>query len=471
MISMERFILKMKFTQIPIVLLAILSLFPAISQAGPAQPNIIYILADDLGWGDLGINGQEKFDTPHLDKLAADGFVFNNHYTGSTVCAPSRCSLMTGKHTGHATIRGNSSLRTKGRVSLLDSDVTIAELLKEAGYATGASGKWGMGEANTDGAPWKQGFDYWFGYLNQRNAHAYYPPFLYENEEKVVLEGNLDGKRKQYSQDLIMDRALQFVRDHEEGPFFLYLPVTIPHAELHLPDSLLEGFKGLFEEQPFVAKESSTYGSQDYPHAAFAAMVTKLDSDVGKLRTLLSELGLTEKTVILFASDNGPHHEGGGDPPFFDSSGPFRGIKRDLYDGGIHTPFFVTWPETIKSGQSSDHISAFWDVLPTIAELAGASVPVDTDGISFANELFGREQAKHTHLYWEFIFKQEARQAVRFGDWKGVRYGIDSPVEIYDLKADPGETTDLAPLNPDMALKAMMLFDSSHKESPDFPLN
>ena len=328
-----------------------------------------------------------------------------------------------------------------------------------------------MGEYGTDGVPWNQGFDYWYGYLNQRNAHSYFPPFLYENSKKKRLKQNADRTAGQYSHDLIMEKARSFIRKNSDGPFFLYMAVTIPHAELLIPDKYLDKQKGKFDETPYVQPEGTTYRSQSHPRAAFAAMVEKLDSDVGDLRKLLAELGIEKDTLILFASDNGAHHEGGADPEFFDSNGPFRGIKRDLYEGGIHTPFFVTWPGTIQAGQSSDHISAFWDVLPTIADLTGESVTGDIDGISFAPVLVGGEQPEHDYLYWEYVLQGEARQAVRFGKWKGVRYGVNAPVEIYDLEKDIGETKNLAPDHPDLALEAMMLFDKAHTESADFPLN
>jgi arylsulfatase A len=434
------------------------------------KPNIIYILADDLGYGDLSINGQTKFSTPNIDGLAKSGMSFSNHYSGSTVCAPSRCCLLTGKHTGHATIRQNFSVKTGERVSLKSSDTTIAEILKPLGYVNGAFGKWGLGEIGTEGVPWKKGFDYWYGYINQKNAHFYFPPFLYENDKKIILNGNLNGKKEQYSHDLIMGKAFDFIIKNREQPFFIYLAVTIPHSELLIPDQYMEPFRGKFPEKPFISDDPEDISSQEEPLAAFAAMVSKLDSDVGKLIELLKENELYKNTIVMFASDNGPHASGGGDPQFFNSSGPFRGIKRDLYEGGIRTPFFVSWPGKIETGSSSDHISAFWDILPTIAELAGAETPKEIQGISLANVLFDKPQRGHEYLYWEFVHKDQARQAVRKSEWKLVRYGLKKNAELYNLEEDPAETTNLAEKYPEIVEELEMQFINQRIENPDFPL-
>ena len=434
------------------------------------KPNIIYILADDMGYGDLSINGQKHFQTPNLDQLAKDGIRFTNHYSGSTVCAPSRCCLLTGKHTGHATIRQNYSVKTRERIGLNDEDVTIAEILKQEGYVTGATGKWGLGEIGSKGTPCKQGFDYWYGYINQHNAHFYYPEFLYENNHRVDLEGNLNGNKTQYSHDLIMDKSFDFIRKNHNKPFFLYLAVTLPHAELLLPDSYIQEFRGKYPEKEFINKKEGGYNSQKTPRAAFAAMMKRFDGDVGDLCTLLSQLGIADNTIIMFASDNGAHKEGGADPEFFNSNGPFKGIKRDVYEGGIRTPFFVAWPQKIKKGMVSDHISAFWDVLPTIINIVGAKETSKGDGISFYNTLIGKEQEKHSHLYWEFVRKGEVRQAVRMDKWKAVRYGLNNELELYDLSTDEGENHNVAKDYPGIVEKMKQKMLESHVDSEDFPL-
>jgi len=434
------------------------------------KPNIIYILADDLGYGDLSCYGQQKFSTPNIDRLAAEGKTFTNHYAGSTVCAPSRCSLMTGLHTGHCTIRGNWSVATGERVPLKQDDFTVAESLKQAGYETGIIGKWGLGEAGTSGIPNKKGFDFWFGYLNQRNAHFYYPPFLWRNEEKFPLTGNSGGERQEYSHDLFTEEALKFIREKKDNPFFLYLAYTIPHAELLVPEDDLHKFKGTFPETPYEQLNDDSYNSQAYPHAAFAAMVTRMDRDVGRILDLLKQLGLDEDTIVFFSSDNGPHEEGGGDPKFFDSAGNLRGIKRDLYEGGIRVPLLVRWHGKIQAGTSSNHVSAFWDFLPTAAAIAGVNVPIIGDGISFLPALLGKEQPEHEYLYWEFTLKRVSSQALRMGDWKAVHYGLDQSLELYNLQNDPGETTNVAAQFPDIINRIEHYLKQAREESPDFPL-
>ncbi|MCF8226211.1 MAG: arylsulfatase [Bacteroidales bacterium] len=434
------------------------------------RPNIIYILADDLGYGDLSINGQTKFLTPNIDSLAKSGMSFTNHYSGSTVCAPSRCCLLTGKHTGHATIRQNFSVLTGERVSLDASDTTIAEILKPLGYVNGAFGKWGLGEIGTEGVPWNEGFDNWYGYINQKNAHFYFPPFLYENDKKIMLTGNMDGKKEQYSHDLIMDKAFDFIIQNKDQAFFIYLAITLPHSELLIPEEYMQPFRGKYPEKPFISNDPENISSQEEPFATYAAMVTKLDVDVGKLIDLLKENGLYENTIVMFASDNGPHSSGGADPQFFNSNGPFRGIKRDLYEGGIRTPFYVSWPGKIEAGSRSDHVSAFWDILPTIAEISGAPAPTDIDGISLANALFGKPQKTHDNLYWEFVHKDQARQAIRDGDWKLVRYGLNKKSELYNLETDPSEATNLAEVYPELVEELEMQLKKQRNENPDFPL-
>ena len=432
-----------------------------------AKPNIIYILVDDLGYGDLGCYGQAQIKTPNIDRMAAEGMRFTDHYAGSTVCAPSRCCLMTGLHTGHALIRAN------GRLPLRPEDVTVAELLKGAGYTTGIVGKWGLGEADTTGIPNRQGFDQWFGYLNQRHAHNYYPEFLWDNEEKVPLKnkvidkGRLGGvatERVDYSHDLFAERALRFVEDHQDDPFFLYLALTIPHANNEA------GNEGM-EVPSYAPYEDKTWPDAQKGHAA---MITRMDRDIGRLLDRLKDLGLDEKTLVIFTSDNGPHKEGGADPTFFNSSGPLRGYKRALYEGGIRVPMIARWPGRIEAGVQSDHISAFWDFLPTCCDVAGIETPGGLDGISMLPTLIGQpaQQRSHPYLYWEF-HEQGKRQAIRWGKWKGVRNRVaanpEGPIELYDLAQDVGEQNDVAAGHPEIVLKIEGLLAGARVPSEHWP--
>ncbi len=427
---------------------------------GPAErrrrPNIIFILADDLGYGDLGCYGQKVIRTPHLDRMATEGVRFTDCYAGSTVCAPSRCALMTGLHTGHCRVRGNAL------VPLLPEDVTVAELLKQAGYATGIVGKWGLGEPDTTGLPNRQGFDYWFGYLNQRNAHNYYPEFLWRNEEKAELPGNLEGAKGEYSHDLFTQEALEWVHAHASEPFFLYLAYTIPHANNELGRETGNGM-----EVPTDAPYSDEKWAQ--PQKGHAAMITRMDRDIGSLLSLLKELGIDEETIVFFTSDNGPHKEGGADPAFFDSSGPLRGFKRDLYEGGIRVPMMVRWPGRIPGGRESDQPWTFWDFLPTAAQFAGVKAPEGIDGISMLPALFGRQQKSHEFLYWEF-HERGFQQAVRMGNWKAVRKGTKKPIELFDLLKDIGETTDIAAEHPDVVATIEDYLATARTDSEDFPI-
>jgi arylsulfatase A-like enzyme len=437
------------------------------------RPNIIFILADDLGYGDLGCYGQKTIKTPNIDEMAKEGMHFTDHYAGSTVCAPSRCCLMTGYHTGHALIRGNAN------VPLRPSDVTVAELLKEDGYSTGIIGKWGLGEADSTGIPNRQGFDYWFGYLNQRHAHNYYPEYLWRNEEKVKLmnevnhiiggrdqtPGGVATKRVEYSHDLFAEEALGFVEKNKGNPFFLYLAFTIPHANDEA------GNKGM--DVPSLG----SYADKDWPEPqkAHAAMITRMDSDVGRLMAELKELKLDNDTLVMFSSDNGPHKEGGGDPAFFNSSGPLRGYKRALYEGGIRVPLIARWPGVIKAGSVSHHVSAFWDFLPTCCELVGIKAPEGIDGISMVPTLLGKpgEQRKHEYLYWEF-HEQGKRQAVRMGDWKGIRQNVaknpNGPIELYNLKNDIGEKDNVAARHPEIVAKIEAYMKAARTPSEHWPL-
>jgi arylsulfatase A len=434
------------------------------------KPNIIFIMADDLGYGDLGCYGQQFVKTPHIDALAAQGMRFTRHYAGCTVCAPSRCSLMTGLHTGHTIVRGNYEIQPEGQYPMPELTVTVARLLKQAGYATGMVGKWGLGGPESSGVPNRQGFDFFFGYLCQRKAHFYYPEYLWRNQERVELNKNTGGNKGIYAHDLLTDEALGFIKENDDHPFFLYLPYTIPHAELAIPeDAYFDQYKDQFEETPFPGGH---YGAQSKPKAAFAGMVSRLDADVGKVRSLLKELNLLTNTLIIFTSDNGPHKEGGHDPAFFNSSGSLRGIKRDLYEGGIRVPFIASWPGVIEAGSTSDHVSAFWDFLPTCAELAGIDAPEYVDGISLLPTLMGNNngQKQHAYLYWEFHEGRGSKQAVRFGRWKVIAFLADSRMELYDLEADPGERYDLSAQHPQIILQAQKLLKEARTPSVVWPL-
>jgi len=433
--------------------------------AEPARPNIVFILADDLGYGDVGCFGQKQIQTPHLDRLAAEGVRFTQCYAGCTVCAPSRCVLMTGLHSGHAHIRGNA------RVPLRPEDTTVATVLKKAGYRTGIIGKWGLGEPDTTGIPNRQGFDYWFGYLNQHHAHNYYPDYLWRNEEKVafpgnVVENNVASKRTTYSHDLFAAEALKFIEQERDKPFFLYLALTIPHANNEA------GKLGM--EVPSDAPYSDRPWPQ--PQKNHAAMMTRMDADIGRLMKRLQELKLDEKTLVLFSSDNGPHREGGNDPTFFHSSGPLRGIKRALYEGGIRVPTLARWPGKIPAGTVSNHVWAFWDFLPTAAELAGAQAPAGLDGLSIVPALLGEKQAgrpqpRHEFLYWEF-HEGGFQQAVRWGDWKLLHRpaGKAPATELYNVQEDLGETRDVAAKHPDIVAKLTAYLRTARTESKDWPI-
>jgi len=445
-----------------------------------SPPNIIYILADDLGYGDLSCYGQERFSTPHLDQLAEEGIRFTRHYSGSTVCAPSRSVLMTGLHTGHTPVRGNQEVQPEGQWPLADQVVTLAELLKEAGYVTGAFGKWGLGFPGSEGDPVNQGFDQFFGYNCQRYAHRYYPEYLWENQKKVFLPGNDWTRTETYAPDVIQERALEFIRAHRDSTFFAYLPIVIPHAELIVPDDdIFRSYVGKYPEVPYVGRPGADYGpdmvigmycSQEHPHATFAAMVSRIDRYVGEIVQVLEELGIAENTLIMFTSDNGPHEEGGADPEFFNSSGGLRGVKRDLYEGGVRVPFIVSWPGTIEKGRTSRHISAFWDVLPTLSDLTGFGVQ-QSDGISFLPELLGEEQESHEFLYWEF-HERGGKQAILADPWKAVRLQVgkhpDGPLELYNLDSDPFEEHDVASAHPDLVEKFARMMEEERVPSAKF---
>ncbi len=437
--------------------------------AAPKElPNIIFVLADDMGIGDLGCYGQEQIPTPNIDRLAECGILFTNHYSGSTVSAPSRCALMTGKHTGHGFVRGNKGEQTplgSFDLAIPSEEVTVAEVAQEMGYATMCVGKWGLGGPETEGSPVNQGYDYFYGYLSQGAAHRYYPNHLWENETKVELDGET------YSHYLMMEKGLAFMEENIDKPIFAYFALTPPHADLDNPD--ISAFKGKFKETPFVNKnKNGGYKSTDYPRATYAAMVASIDKSVGDIVALLEREGKLENSIIIFSSDNGVHNVGGHDPEYFNSNLEFRGIKRDLYEGGIRTPFVVSWPARIKAGRTSDHVSTFWDFLPTVCDIVGAKAPAEIDGISYLPTLLGKgKQSKHTSLYYEF-FEQNGKQCIIEGDWKLVRLNVFKPLktyeELYDLKSDPSEKSNVIESNPKVAERLRELMDSSRTESANF---
>jgi arylsulfatase A-like enzyme len=448
-------------------LLTLPFLAPSLTAAEPARkPNIVFILADDLGYGDLGCYGQKKIKTPNLDRLAADGMKFTQAYAGSTVCAPSRCALLTGLHTGHCRVRGN------GGFFLTPDDLTIAAVLKKGGYVTACCGKYGLGDPGTTGLPAKQGFDHFYGFLNHTHAHNYYPDFLWKQEvgsaeEKVPLKNVVDkgvaSKRVEYAPDLITADALAFVEKNKDRPFFLYYAPTLPHANNEKTRA-----DGNGNEVPTDAPYTNESWPQ--PEKDKAAMITRLDSDIGKLLEKLKELGLDKHTVVIFSSDNGPHKEGGNTIEFFASNGPFRGFKRSLTDGGIRVPAIVRWPGVVKPGTVSDHVWAFWDVFPTLCEVAGFDVPKALDGISFVQTLTGKgEQKKPDFLYWEF-HEGGTKQAVRYGNWKAIRLAPNTPLELYDVAKDPGEKTNVAKDHPDVVERIETYLKTARTESKDWPI-
>ncbi len=443
----------------------------------PKKPNIIFILADDLGYGNLGSFGQEKIQTPRLDQMAAEGLRFTQHYAGSTVCAPSRSVLMTGLHTGHTPVRGNAGPEIQ---TLQPDDLTIAEVLKGGGYATGLIGKWGLGDEGNTGRPNDQGFDYFFGYLNQVHAHNFYPEFLWRNEEKVELQnvveeapnsyggfvGGVATERVEYSHDLFAEEALQFLEKNQDTTFFLYLALTIPHAnneERH------------FEEHGLEVPDYGMYTDNDWPEEekGFAAMVTRMDKDVGRVLDQLKTLGIDENTLVIFSSDNGPHKEGGHNPDFFDDNGPLRGTKRDLYEGGIRVPTIAWWPGTIDAGRETDHVSAFWDFFPTACEVASTGIPGPIDGISMLPLLKGENQPTHEYLYWEFM-EQGGKQAVRMGNWKGIKLNVkenpDAPIELYNLADDIDESNNIAEQYPEIVEQMGKIMQDARTSDADWPL-
>lgn len=487
------------------------SLLLAFGQSAIARaPNIVFIIADDLGYGDVGCYGQKKIRTPSVDRMAAEGMKFTAHYAGNAVCAPSRCVLMTGRHPGHAYIRDNRGVakgevingkpEEEGQFPIPDAEITVAEVFQKAGYATGGFGKWGLGGPHTTGAQLKQGFDRWFGYNCQGVAHNFYPTYLWDDDKTIDLDNpafsahdtfrpdedpyNPDSydrfKGKEYSADLISEQVLNFIRDHKDEPFFLYWPTTVPHLALQVPEDSLEEYLGDWEDPPY--KGGKGYIPHFKPRAAYAAMITRMDRDIGRAMDLVTQLGLDEETIFVFTSDNGPTHgthEGlaGTDSLFFDSAGGLRDGKGSLYEGGIRVPCVVRWKGRIEAGSVSDRVTGFEDWMPTLVEVTGAGeTPGDIDGISFAPTLLGKEQPEREFLYREFP-SYDGQQCIRVGDWKAVRQklkprGKAAPVvktELYNLKVDLAETQDVAAENPEVVARLEALMNEHRTPSEEFP--
>ena len=467
-----------------LIAIAFLSLSTTSAQE---KPNFIFILADDLGYGDLGCFGSEHIKTPHLDRMAAEGMKLTDFYSGATVCAPSRCVLMTGLHMGHCWVRGNANNQNKQ--TLQPGEITVPGELKKAGYATALFGKWGLGELDSVGHPMKHGFDDFYGYLNQRHAHNFYPEFIIDQYEKVMLRNkyapewikmrNEQGKeddgagwateetKLDYVPDLVMERTYKWLEEVRDQPFFLYLSINMPHANNEATRGTGDG-----QEVP----DYDIYADKDWsnPDKGQAAMITRMDGYVGKVIELLKDWGIADNTLIMFTSDNGPHYEGGHKPAFFDSNGPLCGHKRDLYEGGTRVPLIAQWPGKIKAGSVSDHQCAHWDLMPTLCELAGIDTPKHTDGISYVPTLTGADkQRAHRYLYWEF-HSYGNTQAIRMGDWKALRFKVrdnpDAPIVLYNLKKDIGETKNIADQHPDVVKRIAPLFREAHTPAENFPL-
>ncbi len=429
---------------------------PGVLQAAE-KPNIVFIMADDLGYGDLGCYGQRQIQTPNLDRFAAEGVRFTQAYAGATVCAPSRCCLMTGKHGGHATVRGNVS----PELGLAPDEAVLPALLRSAGYRTALFGKWGLGGPGTGSVPNLKGFDEFYGFLNQVHAHNSFPEHLWDNQNEHFLTENWFGRRKIFVEDQFTEKALDFIGKNRNRPFFLYLPFTSPHADNEHGTAFGNGI-----DVPSMAP----YENRDWPEPekSFAALVTRLDRDTGTVLKAISSAGLDRNTLVIFTSDNGPHGEGNHSPDFFHSRGGLRGIKRDLYEGGIRVPMMVRWTGRTKPGQVSDQVVAFWDMLPTFCEAAGIAIPPRLDGAPLLPGLLGEKVIPHLPLYWEF-HEKHFLQAVRWGDWKAVREGKAGKVELYDLKSDVGEQRDVAAAHPEAVKEAQRLFTEVRTESTRFP--
>lgn len=473
-----------------------------VKQKKKKKPNIIYFLADDLGYGEIGVLGQQKIKTPNIDALAKNGMLFTQHYTGAPVCAPARYSFLTGKHMGHSYIRGNDEWNERGDVwnytkAFTDpglegqrpipiNTITIGKQLQKAGYKTSVFGKWGLGAPNTDGVPNKQGFDTFYGYNCQRQAHNLYPSHLWDNDTKVYLDNELvnpgsnleenadinDPKsyarftQKQYAPEMIHHKAIQFIKDHKEQPFFMYYASPLPHVPLQVPAKYSDEYRKILgDEKPYTGK---SYFPNQHPNATYAAMITYLDTQLGEIVAELKKQGIYENTIIVFTSDNGPTYTGGVDATYFDSAKPFDNTygrtKGFVYEGGIRVPLIASWPNKIKAGSTSNHISVFYDMMPTFNDIAGIDTPIETDGISFKNVLVGKDQKKHDYLYWEFPSYQ-GQQAVRMGKWKAIRKDIlkgNLVLELYNLEEDIKEQNDVAKQFPEIIKKMEEIMVKEH---------
>jgi arylsulfatase A len=466
-----------KLIQLLIVVLAtIISISNISAQIRSKKPNIIFILADDLGYGDIGCYGQQKIATPNIDRLAKMGIKFTDFYSGSTVCAPARCTFLTGMHTGHGAIRGNVTVKPEGQVPLPDSTITFPMLLQQNGYSTAAFGKWSLGFITSSGDPQKKGFDEFYGYNCQTLAHNYYPDHLWHNHDRIDLSVNLTSDSI-YSADLIHQQAMQFLNAKHDKPFFLYLPYTLPHADVIAPhDEVYNFYVKKFNEQP-VAPPKTNDGEKHhfdpYPHAAFAAMVARLDKYVGEIMEMVKDKGMEENTWIIFTSDNGPHKENGGDPVFFNSNAGFKGIKRDLYEGGIREPFIVYKKGITKAGTVNTTPTILYDLFPTFLEMTGVTSKIRTDGQSILSSFVEKQKSSHKYLYWE-LHEAGGKQAVRMGNWKAIKLDVsknkNAAIELYDLKNDPAEKNNIADKNPAIVKQMEEIMKEAYIPNKDWPL-
>ena len=470
-------ILKIIYMKNFLIILSLLLFFFNCSakKEDPVKPNIIYIMADDLGYGEVGSYGQKDIKTPNIDRLAGEGMKFTQHYSGSPVCAPARSVLMTGLHSGHTPSRGNMEVDPYGQFPLPNETVTVAELLKKAGYKTAMYGKWGLGVENSSGDPNAQGFDDIYGYYCQVHAHNSFPEYLYHNGEKIMLSnkvnylpedhwtrglGGYATKKVDYSNDDFFEMAVDFIANNHDDPFFLYLPVTMPHDNGEAP-----------EGERYESPTLKPYEGEDdwsFEKKSRAAVISRMDDYIGLIMKELEKTNISNNTILIFTSDNGCDN-----PDFFNGSGELRGMKRDVYEGGIRVPLIVRWPGKIKAGSVSDHISAFWDFLPTACEIAEIDLEIETDGISYLPELLGESQPEHEYLYWEFQ-EQGKKQAARMGNWKAVRLSVyenpDAPIELYDLGTDIGEQNNVAENYPDIAREMDKIIKEAHVADPNWPL-
>ncbi|MFN3379371.1 MAG: arylsulfatase [Runella zeae] len=477
---------------LPLLLLVLVGFSFLRTTPPTTRPNIIYIYADDMGYAELGCYGQKKIKTPHLDKLASEGIRFTQHYTSTPVCAPARCQLLTGKHAGHSYIRGNYELGgfpdslEGGQMPLYPGAFTIGRMLQGVGYTTACIGKWGLGMANSSGNPNSQGFDYFYGYLDQKQSHNFYPTHLWENGKSVPLNNPIIDvhkkltpetatdaafayyRGKDYAIDKMAQKALAFVKENKNRPFFLYLPFTTPHVSLQAPQKAVNEYVGQFDDKPYLGEKS--YASTPYPRATYAAMITYMDKQVGALMQLLKDLKIDDNTIVMFSSDNGATFNGGVEAAYFRSVANLRGLKMDVYEGGIREPMIARWPKKIPANQVSDHVSVQYDVMATLADIAGYTKPIDTDGLSFLPTLLGQKtkQKQHAYLYWEYPEKG-GQLAIRMGNWKGVKTEVrknpKGPWELYDLSKDESETTNVAAQHPELVREFDEIVEREHVPS------